>query len=336
MQCLKPVKIQLSDEQVQHRLSLPDTFPLSYRLARFVYVPCGKCEACQMKKRQQWSFRLRNEMETSNSAYFITLTYDDDSLTYNFQNIDGKVVPVPIVVKKDVQLFLKRLRKHLDSYNEAKRIDNPNFENVRLRYFLVSEYGPNTLRPHYHMLLFNFPNDLTNKIDEFIDKSWGNGFISISPVTDARIMYLCSYCLDNSTLPKYLAPNFMLCSRKPGIGSSFFDKDNTISKLFSDESDIVTTIVNGKPFSQRIPRYYKDKLFDEHLNDTVTAKHIERYSKEYSAEQRAQADWLSSHGYPVNGLTLKSPIDGSPLSLKLQGIEVFKQRIQNKCKNRKL
>lgn len=41
--------------------------------------------------------------------------------------------------KRDIQLFLKRLRKNLSKYTDEK-----------IRYYAVSEYGPKTFRAHYH------------------------------------------------------------------------------------------------------------------------------------------------------------------------------------------
>lgn len=45
--------------------------------------------------------------------------------------------------KRDAQLFLKRVRKNLSKYSDEK-----------IRYYIVSEYGPKTFRAHYHVLFF--------------------------------------------------------------------------------------------------------------------------------------------------------------------------------------
>lgn len=47
------------------------------------------------------------------------------------------------VSKRDIQLFLKRFRKVLSNYSDEK-----------IRYYVVSEYGPKTFRAHYHLLFF--------------------------------------------------------------------------------------------------------------------------------------------------------------------------------------
>lgn len=90
--------------------------------------PCGKCINCRAKSRQEWVFRLRMEYRNCDFGLFVTLTYDDDHL------------PSDGVSIRDVQLFLKRLRKK--------------YKSKTLRYYICSEYGDNTHRAHYHALLF--------------------------------------------------------------------------------------------------------------------------------------------------------------------------------------
>lgn len=88
------------------------------------YVPCGKCPNCLANQRQEWVFRLRSEYLNSKFALFVTLTYDPEHY------------PATGTCKRDVQLFLKRLRKACG--------------NKSFRYYIVSEYGDNTCRGHYH------------------------------------------------------------------------------------------------------------------------------------------------------------------------------------------
>lgn len=96
--------------------------------------PCGKCLYCLEKRRVPWTVRLTHERRFWSrfgiTTYFVTLTYDELNL------------PKDGVSKRDIQLFLKRLRKYYASLES-----NP------LKYFCVSEYGPTTHRAHYHLIL---------------------------------------------------------------------------------------------------------------------------------------------------------------------------------------
>lgn len=299
----------------------PDRYPYFYRMATFVYVPCGKCEACLSKRRTAWTMRLNNELKESESCYFITLTYDENHVPWKVINRGGYVDYVQHVSKKDCQLFLKRLRKALRPF--------------KVRYFLVSEYGPQTLRPHYHMILFNFPNELKSKIYEYIDNAWGLGFIQISPISSARINYVTSYCLDSSSLPEYLDKNFMLCSRRPGIGLSHICDPAIVDYYTRNMDGLAILEKNGKPCKVSMPRYYRDKLFDRSAADEIACKNIEVYSNLYKREREEQRKWLASHGYPTTPAYLNAAIEGSPLSLKLQSQELFKKKVQSKNKMNK-
>lgn len=320
MQCLKPVRILLSDEERIRRLQNHQLPP--EMKGKFMYVPCGKCEACLSMRRMNWFFRLKNETEVAESVYFITLTYDDSKLHSKLVNDNGKLRYVADVNKKDVQDFLKRLRKFLQPF--------------KIRYFLVSEYGGHTLRPHYHMILFNFPEIHKKHIDEIIERTWNNGFVTCFPISDARINYVCSYCLGSVVLPDYLEENFMLCSRKPAIGYNFFDKSDTIQRILDSEDDTVSFVSGNKVNKFRLPRYYADKLLSREFKDKIISKHVAEHAREYKEKLRKQSSWLIDHGYEVNFINLKTPYDGSPMKEDFDKQESFKNRVLKNSKNKEL
>ena len=72
-----------------------------YLKEKNIIVPCGKCFYCRRKYILMWSLRLQHELITyDNKAVFVTLTYDNENLP-----------PDKSVSVRDVQLFVKRLRK---------------------------------------------------------------------------------------------------------------------------------------------------------------------------------------------------------------------------------
>lgn len=211
-----------------------------------VLAPCGKCLACLSRKQSQWVTRLEFEMKYSSSVFFFTLTYDDTHLPRSDEGI-------PVVFKRDVQLFLKRLRKR-------SKCDS-------IRYFICSEYGPTTLRPHYHGIIFNFPINLD--IYETFLHSWQQGFTKIDSVTPARLAYVGKYCVASQLLPKYLQQGnykpFMLCSRKPGIGFGYIT-DNTVR--YHCEK-LRPYIVKEGGIRVSLPRYYREKIFDDSMKQEL-------------------------------------------------------------------
>lgn len=124
----------------------------------FLEVPCGKCILCREKKANEWVSRGMAETQSStNIPYFITLTYNDNCLPRNG------------VRKRAAQLFMKRLRINLSRETG---------ESFNLRFFLCSEYGSKTKRPHYHAILWNVPNldpswEIHNKkLQDIVQRSW--------------------------------------------------------------------------------------------------------------------------------------------------------------------
>lgn len=119
----------------------------------YIEVCCGKCRICKNQKCSELTTRLLAETSTSvGQVLFIRLSYNNYSL------------PFEAFSKRHCQLFLKRLRKKLVTLGY----------DVRLRYFLVSEYGGTYGRPHYHLILWNFPTwdfNLT-KIKDMIEDAW--------------------------------------------------------------------------------------------------------------------------------------------------------------------
>lgn len=133
--------------------STGETIPL------YIVVPCGSCLICRKRKASALATRAIMETETCGSApLFITFTYNDTNLPINDQGYQT-------LSKLDLQLFFKRLRSLLD----ANCIEH------NLRYLACGEYGSKTKRPHYHVLLWNFPVERFEnflKVQAFIQKAW--------------------------------------------------------------------------------------------------------------------------------------------------------------------
>lgn len=239
-------------------------------------LPCGRCEVCLSKRRDDWFFRLKQEFKDSSHTLFVTLTYSDDNLTYQ-QYSDGSFLP--IVVKDDVQKFLKRLRKSIEPF--------------KIRYYCVAEYSPTKLRPHYHIIIFDYPENLSY---ERINKAWNKGFITVDVCNEARLNYCAKYVNKPSMLPWYLPRPFMLCSRHPAIGYGFLENADNI-EFFCGETkrdSYIETYGEGKKKRVRLPRYYRDRLFSEEDKLNLSLEYFIKYVE----SQRAKGfDPLRTFGF---------------------------------------
>lgn len=126
-------------------------------------VPCGNCELCDKRKVNDYMIRchfewLHTVYSLRGSVYFVTLTYADEVLP--------KVHGEPCFDSEHIKKFLKRFRRLLE--------DNGYDNNIK--YFIVSEYGGEFGRPHYHGLLFmpSWEHTISNqfRIVEYLAKSW--------------------------------------------------------------------------------------------------------------------------------------------------------------------
>lgn len=223
-----------------------------------ISVPCGKCGACRHNRRADWSFRLNQELKDSDSCFFITLTYNDETLP---------IIPSTGEItlrKSDFQNFLKRLRKRQAQLQDQK-----------IRYYAVGEYGTNTDRPHYHAIIFNLVPQLIDHLDEI----WQNGHTHVGSVTHHSIHYVTKYHLT----PRHETntdrqPEFALMSRRPGIGHNYIKR----AEKWHTENGFLH-VKNGK-FTQRMPQYYKEKIFDEIERKLLSSKQQDHLDREYWRE----------------------------------------------------
>lgn len=203
-------------------------------------VPCGKCPACYARRASQWSFRLLQEEKVSSSALFVTLTYD----TLHVPITDKGYMSLS---KRDLQLFFKRLRKI--SVNKIK-------------YYAVGEYGGKTMRPHYHIILFN-----ATFVD--VEKSWHMGKPHYGTVTGASIGYTLKYISKKSKVPLHQNDDrikeFALMSK--GLGQNYATPEMVRWHKSDLNNRMYCNLTDGKKIA--MPRYYKNKIYDEHERKRV-------------------------------------------------------------------
>lgn len=101
-------------------------------------VPCGKCLECRSLVQSDWCTRLSYEINmfyrNGGIGVFLTFTYNDDNLPV-FAPLNQ-----PCFRHDDVLKFMDRLNLYMQR----------NYGPYMYKYFICSEYGKNTQRPHYH------------------------------------------------------------------------------------------------------------------------------------------------------------------------------------------
>ena len=188
----------------------------------------------------------------------------------HFKDCDNRI---PYCNVSDCQKFLKRLRFHLkDKYNEE------------IRYYAVSEYGPRTYRPHWHLLLFFNSDEVTSSIQQLVSESWSYGRTTCELSRGGSASYVASYVNSDVCLPSlYLQHKEIrarsLHSKGYGVNNVFptqgtiheFDKMSSI--LLNGES----ISVNGKVKQIYPSRAYKHTVFPRFTNLICKSPHSSSY-----------------------------------------------------------
>lgn len=96
---------------------------------------------------------------------------------------------IPYVCNRDLDLFLKRLRSY--------------YPDEKLRYYAVSEYGPTSFRPHWHLLLFSNSERFSQTVCENVSKAWSYGRCDASLSRGFAAPYVASYVNSFVALPDF-------------------------------------------------------------------------------------------------------------------------------------
>lgn len=185
------------------------------------HFDCGACPECLQRRSALWALRAVYEAMEHEHNCMITLTYDN--FVYDDKgNIIGEtpVNPDLKVNKRDIQLFIKRLRKwHSGVSSES------------IKYIACAEYGSRTHRAHYHCILFGVdfsdihfykkskrgnPIFMSNTLTDL----WHHGICTVDSISvrSAIARYCTKYCAKSRS-----DETFMLCSQKIGLNGLLRD-----------------------------------------------------------------------------------------------------------------
>lgn len=248
----------------------------SHGICKIVTHPCGKCLECVSQLQNDWANRMSDEFKNWKHAYFGTFTYGNSCLPYvdvvpsdlpedklsylvsalrklpfseslmkararndDFSDYLTPSSPsdlvsfkVPYVSKYDIQCFIKRVRiKYERKYCEP----------LEMKYFICSEYGPCTLRPHYHAIFFS--NVCWERFAPFVYSSYTLGAIRKFHELELRngnISDACAYCAKYCCKPEEFENPYVVAGLIPkpfrlmskGIGRDERERIVKASKLY--------------------------------------------------------------------------------------------------------
>lgn len=229
-------------------------------LGDYVVTPCRTCAACRSSYARDLQNRIEDECRAHKHNFFITLTYDNEHMPMYYAypsesgvyfrafrgnkpllDVNGLELPeldfnledswyaepqhnpystgFGFCYKPDIQKFIKRLRiKLIRKYG--------NVLSSKIRYFIASEYGPATYRPHYHGILFCDDERIARDLPGLIFKAWSMcnpERCDVQLISGSAPQYVAKYVNGFACLPKVLSTKFTrpfhLASKNPTLGS---------------------------------------------------------------------------------------------------------------------
>lgn len=242
--------------------------------------PCGHCLSCLVNARRVWTARLILEAQCHEHSFMSTLTYEVEP--------NGRTVH-----KEHLSRTMHRVRYY------ARQ------EGYSVRFFGCGEYGEQSGRPHYHVLVFGLPPGA----EQLVDRAWAVGFSDLSGARPGFVhhgnfspdaaAYVCGYVVKKLTRaesPRAAAilagrnPEFALMSRNPGIGKlgiqSFVDALETKAGAYylATHRDVPTQFAVGSrmfPLARLLRHHLREYFFGDHRRPREAADLVgkEAYAK---------------------------------------------------------
>lgn len=336
------------------------TSPLSGR--KWMKVPCRHCWACQLNYSAEWATRIMLEAKESPNNWFITLTYDEKhvprfeelKVTYKEEDINKNISYSTIsflddgnfkysLYPEDVRRFLNSLRKYFSRKGHTG-----------IKFFYCGEYGTNTERPHYHMILMNCPLDplqfYSPKVDPLhkkahwkskeLDKYWSEtnpkdpknddaripiGFVDIAELEWSCAAYVARYCTKKLTFDQNKEEIYYSQGRLPeyirmsnGIGKKYFEKYK--DQIYHTDEIIMKT-VQGNTGSYKPPKAF-DRWMEELDPDFI---HKIKLSRERAGDRAEKIEKELSDYTDLKRLQMKT----ENLSLKMNMLPREMQQIRD-------
>ena len=245
----------------------------------FQIIPCKNCIGCRLDYSREWANRGYLESKCWDQNWFVTLTYDEDSIPYSEEITDSQGITYTDSIDEmpwqgtiqpdDMTRFMKNLRK---IFERKKKETN-------IRFMGCGEYGENTRRPHYHLILFNCnlpketfydPHVTWNKDtvwkNTWIERAWGKGMVQIGECNWNSIAYVARYItkkINGNESEEFYAmqgeeKEFFRASNQPGIGGIYYE--NNKEKIYKNDKILIQ---NLKGVHWIKPPEYFDRLYEK-------------------------------------------------------------------------
>lgn len=301
---------------------------VNFRSPLFASFGCGHCEECRAVYKSSWSFRLMAELEPlvkrGWKMCFYTLTYSDEKLPllpesvfkdperdYWIDKERGISRGIPCFSKDNIEAFTKSMR---DWFFRRGVTD--------VKYFIASEFGSHTQRPHHHGI-YCVPGSVdTRALFDEVHRQWekygfvfprdymggydSHGYLHKPFVVDnpnAAMRYCAKYVTKDIYYNEFLNDSLLDLSRfhhdrifkrcmqfhvqTKSLGLVYLDK------LSTDESKLKAlnngVFFDGDDKPRNLPQYLKNKLlFTTYYKQIKDKRFVRRLPSSFMLENLEQ------------------------------------------------
>lgn len=258
--------------------------------APFMKYPCRKCIPCLLRRQKAWVSRLVEELRNHPYNYFVTLTYNDENLPHDENGEPCFDKSHLLKLNADIRRRFQtgKLRNPVSDiiYGSPKYLELPT--DVHYKYYITTEYGPSTYRPHAHGVWYGLPGD-QSLVEVLFRTLWPYGFVSVSQVrSEGAAGYISKYLVsDGVGKDSYHGngmPPFSLMSK--GLGSSYVERMGDWHR--ADPKRMYTQYHGSKG---TMDRYLKHKIYP----DEVLEPYAEEMIREHDRTRTRYAYFSSDH-----------------------------------------
>ena len=243
--------------------------------APFQPFPCRKCIPCLLHRQKAWVSRLVEELRNHPFNYFVTLTYDDEHVPVTE---DGEMC-------FNKQHFIKLNQDMRKRFQQGKLrnpvsdvlLGSPEFielpKDVKYKYYITTEYGPTTFRPHAHGVWYGLPES-RDVVEVLFRTLWPYGFVSVFPAAEGAAGYISKYLVSDGVGKDSYAggngmPPFSLMSK--GLGASYIDR---MGEWHRANPKRMYTQFHGSKGT--MDRYLKHKIYSEDVLEDYSDEVLEK------------------------------------------------------------
>lgn len=241
------------------------------------------------------------------------------------------------------QLFLKRLRKSFNNFCKGQNF----IDTKKIVYFMVQEYGPVTLRPHFHLLILSNSNYLPNYFNKTCKKygsrpniythpCWKFGFVDLQRACSEEKVstYIAGYINSFQLLPStHVQQNLFKTKHSHSVGLGF--DSNFYNESIQFINDHFTSFVSQNPDLYNLLQLnYEDYIFAKNVCTNKSELQQKQIAISSRLFPKLPFQFLSSSKYSYSifkEIMSSNPQDFKNIKFMSNSFSSLYQKLSSKC-----